>query len=123
MFNDKCYMWRALKLAQKAEGKTSPNPIVGCVIVKNNRVISEGYHRGAGLHHAEITALKKARDTKNATMYVTLEPCDHYGKTPPCTDEIIKRKIGKVVIAIKDPNEINNGRGVRKLKRNIKNFI
>ncbi len=118
MFNDKFYMLRALKLAQKAEGKTSPNPIVGCVIVKNNRVISEGYHRGAGLHHAEITALKKARDTKNATMYVTLEPCDHYGKTPPCTDEIIKRKIGKVVIAIKDPNEINNGRGVRKLKRN-----
>ena len=118
MFNDKFYMLRALKLAQKAEGKTSPNPIVGCVIVKNNRVISEGYHRGAGLHHAEITALKKARNTKNATMYVTLEPCDHYGKTPPCTDEIIKRKIRKVVIAIKDPNEINNGRGVRKLRRN-----
>lgn len=118
MFDDKFYMSRALRLAQKAEGRTSPNPIVGCVIVKNNRVIGEGYHAKAGLYHAEIAALKKARNTKNATMYVTLEPCDHYGKTPPCTDEIIKRKIGKVVIAVKDPNEINNGRGIRKLKRN-----
>ncbi len=118
MFNDKFYMLRALELARRAEGETSPNPIVGCVIVKNNRIIGEGYHRRAGLPHAEIAALKKARNTLNATMYVTLEPCDHYGKTPPCTDEIIKRGIGKVVIAIRDPNEINNGRGIRKLKRN-----
>ena len=110
-------MMRAIELAKKAEGRTSPNPPVGCVIVKNGKIIAEGYHKKAGLAHAEIEALKKTRSARGAAMYVTLEPCDHYGKTPPCTKAIIDSKIKKVIIAIKDPNRINNGRGIKKLRK------
>lgn len=107
----------AIELAKKAIGKTSPNPAVGAVIVKNNRVVGKGYHRKAGLPHAEINALREAgRKAKGATLYVTLEPCGHYGRTPPCTDAIIKSGIKKVIIAMKDPNPINNGNGIKRLR-------
>ena len=118
MSNDEIYMRLAIKLAKKAEGRTSPNPIVGAVIVKNERIIGKGYHKRCGLPHAEINALRKAGlKAKGATLYVTLEPCDHYGRTPPCTDAIIASGIKKVVIAAKDPNPINNGRGIKKLRQ------
>lgn len=107
----------AIELARKAEGRTSPNPIVGAVVVKNNKIIGKGYHKKAGLPHAEINALLQAGSSaRNASLYVTLEPCDHFGRTPPCTDAIITRGIREVVIAMKDPNPINNGRGIRKLR-------
>lgn len=111
------YMKIAINLAKKAEGRTSPNPIVGAVIVKNNKIIGKGYHERAGLPHAEIKALNNAREgVKGATMYVTLEPCDHFGRTPPCTDAVIRSGIKKVVIGMKDPNPVNNGRGIKRLK-------
>jgi len=107
----------AINLALKADGLTSPNPIVGALIVKGGKIIGRGYHKKAGLAHAEINALDDARwMTKSATLYVSLEPCDHFGRTPPCTDAIIKSGIKKVVIGMKDPNPINNSRGIRKLK-------
>lgn len=112
------YMNMAIDLAMKAEGKTSPNPIVGAVIVKNGKVIGKGYHKRAGLPHAEINALREAGlSARNATLYVTLEPCDHFGRTPPCTDAIIKSGIKKVVIGMTDPNPVNNGSGTRELKK------
>ncbi|MFH1790760.1 MAG: bifunctional diaminohydroxyphosphoribosylaminopyrimidine deaminase/5-amino-6-(5-phosphoribosylamino)uracil reductase RibD [Candidatus Omnitrophota bacterium] len=112
------YMKRALGLALKAEGMTSPNPLVGAVVVRSGRVVGEGYHHRAGMPHAEINALRKAgRLARGAVLYVTLEPCDHFGKTPPCTDAIIKSGIRKVVIGMKDPNPINNGSGMRRLSR------
>ena len=83
------FMKKALELAEK--GNTSPNPLVGCVIVKDNKIVGQGFHEKFGGPHAEINALKKAgKKSKGATMYVTLEPCNHYGKTPPCTNSIIK---------------------------------
>ena len=97
---------------------TSPNPLVGAVIVKNGKVVGKGYHHQAGLPHAEINALRQAGGaSKGGTLYVTLEPCDHFGRTPPCTDAIIRSGIRRVVIGMRDPNPINNGRGVRKLRR------
>ena len=108
----------AIALAKRAEGMTSPNPIVGAVIVKNRRVVGRGYHKRAGLPHAEINALRQAgAKVKGATLYVTLEPCDHSGRTPPCTAAIIRSGIKRVVIAIEDPNPANNGSGIRKLNR------
>lgn len=116
---DEKYMRIAIRLAKKAEGRTSPNPIVGAVIVKNNKIVGAGYHKKCGLPHAEINALLKAgKKTAGATMYVTLEPCDHYGRTPPCTDAIIRSGIKKVVVGMRDPNPVNNGRGIRKLRSN-----
>ncbi len=116
---EKKYMLKALKLALK--GKTSPNPRVGCIIVKDNLIIGHGYHKKAGMPHAEIEAINNALKNKksliNSTMYVTLEPCSHKGKTPPCCDAIIKNKIKKVIIAIKDPNKLVNGKGIKKLKK------
>jgi len=116
------YMKQAINLAKRAKGSTHPNPMVGCVIVKNDKVIASGFHKKAGGPHAEVIALKKAKDNaRGATLFVNLEPCSTYQKTPPCTDEIIKSGIKEVVIAIKDPNPINNSKGIRKLKRhNIK---
>lgn len=115
---DEKYMSLAIELAKKAEGRTSPNPIVGSVIVKNNKIIGRGYHKKAGLPHAEVNALRQAgAAAKGATLYITLEPCNHYGRTPPCTDAIIKSALKRVVIAMWDPNPINNGSGIRKLKR------
>jgi diaminohydroxyphosphoribosylaminopyrimidine deaminase/5-amino-6-(5-phosphoribosylamino)uracil reductase len=112
------YMRLAIDLAKKAEGMTSPNPVVGAVIVKNGKIVGRGYHKRAGLAHAEINALRQAgARAKSATLYVTLEPCGHFGRTPPCADAIIKSGIKRVVIAMKDPNPINNGSSIRKLKR------
>jgi len=112
------WMRLALKLAKKGEGKVSPNPMVGAVIAKDGKIIAQGYHHYFGGPHAEIDALWKAKDkAKGGTLYVTLEPCSHYGKTPPCTKEIIKRGIKKVIIATLDPNPINSGKGVQELRR------
>lgn len=119
MNTDEKYMRIAIDLAKKAEGLTSPNPIVGALIVKDGKISGRGYHERAGLAHAEINALLEAgRKAKGATLYVTLEPCDHFGRTPPCTDSIIKSGIRNVIIGMKDPNPINNGRGIKKLNRN-----
>ena len=116
------FMSRCLELAVKGAGYVSPNPLVGCVIVKNGKVISEEYHKKFGLSHAEINAINSVKakgiTLKGSTLYVNLEPCSHYGKTPPCTDEIIKNKIGEVIIGTKDPNPLVSGRGIKKLKKN-----
>ncbi|WP_432662369.1 bifunctional diaminohydroxyphosphoribosylaminopyrimidine deaminase/5-amino-6-(5-phosphoribosylamino)uracil reductase RibD [Wukongibacter baidiensis] len=113
------YMKRALSLAKNGEGFVNPNPMVGCVIVKNGKVIGEGYHRFFGGNHAEIEALNSTTDDPvNSTMYVTLEPCSHYGKTPPCVNAIIERGIKRVVIATLDPNPLVAGNGVKKLREN-----
>ena len=112
------FMRRALTLAARGKGHTSPNPLVGAVIVKSGKKVSEGYHQKAGSDHAEIVALKKIKGAaKGATMYVTLEPCNHFGKTPPCTQAIVLAGIKKVIIAIRDPNPLVAGKGIAKLKR------
>ncbi|MCT4594297.1 MAG: bifunctional diaminohydroxyphosphoribosylaminopyrimidine deaminase/5-amino-6-(5-phosphoribosylamino)uracil reductase RibD [Anaeromicrobium sp.] len=114
---DEKYMKRAIELAKKGEGLVSPNPLVGAVIVKDGKVIGEGYHKYYGGNHAEIEAFNSANDSvEGATMYVTLEPCFHKGKTPPCVKEIIKRKIKRVVIGIKDPNPLVAGKSIELLK-------
>ncbi len=115
---DKKYMARALTLASRARGKTSPNPMVGCVIVKDNKIIGQGFHHASGLSHAEINALNEAGDNAHgSTMFVTLEPCCHYGKTPPCVNEIIKARISKVIISICDPNPFVSGKGMEELQK------
>src|SRR3989338_7061658 len=107
------YMSQALALARKALGRTSPNPMVGAVIVKDGRVVGRGYHRRAGLPHAEVEALREAGSrARGAPLYVTLEPCNHTGRTPPCCDAILAAGIKHVVAAMRDPNPITNGRGV-----------
>lgn len=111
------YMRHALSLACRAQGDTSPNPMVGAVIVKAGRIVGKGYHRRAGAPHAEIEALREAKNAaRGATLYVTLEPCNHYGRTPPCCDAIIAAGIQHVVIATRDPNPVTFGRGVARLK-------
>ncbi|MBU2540979.1 MAG: bifunctional diaminohydroxyphosphoribosylaminopyrimidine deaminase/5-amino-6-(5-phosphoribosylamino)uracil reductase RibD [Candidatus Omnitrophica bacterium] len=108
---------KALELAIKAKGKTSPNPLVGAVVVKNNRIIGSGYHKKAGLVHAEVEALRQAgRRAQGSTLYVSLEPCCFFGRTPPCTDAIINSGIKKVIIGMCDPNPKNNGRGIKILR-------
>jgi len=115
--NDVKYMTRALKLAEKAKGLTSPNPMVGSVIVKDGVVVGEGYHKKAGGPHAEVFALQEAGEkAKGATIYVTLEPCCHTGKTPPCTDAIIKAGISRVVFASTDVDKRVSGRSVEILR-------
>jgi diaminohydroxyphosphoribosylaminopyrimidine deaminase / 5-amino-6-(5-phosphoribosylamino)uracil reductase len=113
------FMQEALELAKKGQGKTSPNPLVGAVVVRNNKIISKGFHKKCGLAHAEAVALKKAgARAKGATLYINLEPCFHFGRTPPCVDKIIKAGIKRVVIAIKDPNPQVKGKSIRKLRKN-----
>ena len=115
---DERFMRVALRLARTAEGRTAPNPMVGAVLVKAGRIIGQGFHRRAGCPHAEIEALSKAgRRARGATLYVTLEPCNHYGRTGPCSDAIIRAGIAQVVIAARDPNPMTNGRGLAKLRR------
>ena len=119
--NHNKFMRLAVELAKRGQGKVAPNPMVGCVIVENNKIVSTGYHHCFGGAHAEIDALNKIKNIKSlrgCVMYVTLEPCSHYGKTPPCTDRIIKSGIKTVITAIKDPNPIVSGKGIRKLKQN-----
>jgi diaminohydroxyphosphoribosylaminopyrimidine deaminase/5-amino-6-(5-phosphoribosylamino)uracil reductase len=112
------YMKLTINLAKKGMGKTSPNPLVGAVVVKNDRIIGKGYHKRFGEPHAEVNALKACKDkARDATLYVNLEPCCHYGKkTPPCTDMIKKSGIKKVVCATLDPNPQVNGRGIKTLR-------
>lgn len=111
------FMKRAIELAKQGAGWTAPNPLVGAVVVKNGRVIGEGYHRKYGELHAERNALAACtEDPAGATLYVTLEPCCHYGKTPPCTEIIIEKKIAKVVIGSRDPNPKVAGKGARILR-------
>jgi len=108
-------MLRALELACK--GKTTPNPKVGAVLVKNNRIIAEGFHARAGGPHAEVVALRKAGNkAKGADLYINLEPCCHVGRTPPCTDAIIQSGVSRVFAGMKDPNKLVQGKGVRALK-------
>lgn len=110
-------MAQCIELAKQAQGKTSPNPMVGCVIIDENReIISTGFHKKYGENHAERDALLKIDNAENCTLIVNLEPCSHHGKTPPCTDLIIEKKIKRVVYGMKDPNPIVAGKGLQKLK-------
>ena len=111
------FMQRALDLAQQAKGRTSPNPLVGAVIVKDGKVIGEGYHQKAGTPHAEVHALNAAGDdAKGATLYTNLEPCCHWGRTPPCTEALIHAGIAEVYVAEVDPNSSVAGKGVQQLR-------
>lgn len=111
-------MERAIELAKRARGFTSPNPMVGAVIVKDGKVIGEGYHERCGELHAERNALASLTESaEGATIYVTLEPCCHYGKTPPCTEAIIEHKLAKVVIGSRDPNPLVSGKGATILRK------
>jgi diaminohydroxyphosphoribosylaminopyrimidine deaminase/5-amino-6-(5-phosphoribosylamino)uracil reductase len=117
MDSDERFMWVALDLARQGRGKTNPNPMVGAVIVKEGEVVATGFHYRAGERHAEIIALEEAGErARGATIYVNLEPCSHYGRTPPCVDAIIEAGIRKAVIATIDPNPLVSGRGIRQLK-------
>lgn len=115
------YMQRAIQLAKLGMGHTSPNPMVGCVIVnQNGEIIGEGWHKKFGNPHAEIEALNNARennhDVRGATVYVTLEPCSHYGKTPPCAKRLVEERVSRVVIGMRDPNPLVNGQGIKILE-------
>jgi diaminohydroxyphosphoribosylaminopyrimidine deaminase/5-amino-6-(5-phosphoribosylamino)uracil reductase len=111
-------MKRALELAQKGAGKTKTNPLVGCVIVKNDKIIGEGFHEEFGEAHAEINALKSCKEPpEGSTIFVTLEPCCHFGKTPPCTEALIKAKPAKVIVGTLDPNPLVYGKGVKELRK------
>ncbi len=111
------YMKEAFHIAQKGDGYVHPNPLVGAIIVKDERIIGQGYHQKFGGAHAEINAFRDTKeDVSGATMFVTLEPCSHHGKTAPCALKIIEKKIKKVYIAILDPNPLVHYQGVRLLK-------
>ncbi|XP_020210649.1 riboflavin biosynthesis protein PYRD, chloroplastic [Cajanus cajan] len=115
--DDGFYIRRCVELARKALGFTSPNPLVGCVIVKDGKVVGEGFHPKAGQPHAEVFALRDAGDlAQSATAYVSLEPCNHFGRTPPCTEALIKAKVKKVVVGMVDPNPIVASKGVERLR-------
>ncbi len=114
---DEKYMQRALDIAARAQGRTSPNPMVGAVVVKDNQVVGEGYHMKAGTPHAEVHALQAAGDAAwGATLYVNLEPCSHYGRTPPCADAIVEAGVKRVIVAGLDPNPRVSGRGLKILQ-------
>lgn len=116
---DELFMRRALELGEKGAGSVSPNPLVGCVIVSNNEVIGEGWHKQFGGPHAEVNAIADVMDKQRipgSTVYVTLEPCSHFGKTPPCADLLIREQVGRVVIANTDSNPLVSGKGIEKLR-------
>ncbi|MGV3630893.1 MAG: bifunctional diaminohydroxyphosphoribosylaminopyrimidine deaminase/5-amino-6-(5-phosphoribosylamino)uracil reductase RibD [Bacteroidota bacterium] len=121
MSPDEIYMRRCIELAQLGAGHVAPNPMVGSVIVYRDRIIGEGFHRNYGEAHAEVNAINSVKDSSllpESTIYVSLEPCTHHGKTPPCTDLILEKKIGKVVIGCRDSFEAVDGKGIRKLQQN-----
>ena len=110
MISHKKYMELAIKLAEKGKGTTSPNPMVGCIIVKRGRIVGKGFHKKAGTEHAEVLAIQDAgKKAMNSTMYVTLEPCSHWGRTPPCTEKIVESGVREVIIGMKDPNSLVHG--------------
>ncbi len=110
-------MQRCLQLAERASGKTSPNPLVGSVVVKAGKIIGEGFHPGVGQPHAEVFALQDAgEEAQGATVYVNLEPCNHYGRTPPCSEALIKAQVAKVVTGMVDPDPRVSGGGIQKLR-------
>ncbi len=114
---DGVWMRRCLELAKKALGQTAPNPLVGCVIVKDGKVVGEGFHPKAGQPHAEVNALRAAgTKAQEATLYVNLEPCNHYGRTPPCTEAVIAAGVRRVVVGMVDPNPQVAGRGIARLR-------
>ncbi len=116
--NDETYIQLTLEIAKRGSGFVSPNPMVGCVITKNNKIIGAGYHQKYGENHAEINAINSAVESlEGSTLYVNLEPCSHYGHTPPCVDKIIESKINRVVIGTLDVNPLVSGNGVKKLKK------
>lgn len=113
---DERFMWMALDLARQGRGRTSPNPMVGAVVVKESEVVGTGYHQAAGSAHAEVIALEKAGEkSKGATLYINIEPCNHHGRTGPCTEAIIRAGISRVVAAIEDPNPLVRGGGFARL--------
>ena len=119
MIIEELWMHRALQLAALGLGKVQPNPLVGAVVVHNERIIGEGYHQQYGAPHAEVNAIRTVKDQellKESALYVNLEPCTHFGKTPPCTSLIIEKKIPKVVVGIKDSNEKVSGKGIKMLR-------
>lgn len=109
-------MRQALRLAERGRGRVEPNPMVGCVLVRGGKVLAEGWHRRFGGAHAEVEALRRCKDARGATAYVTLEPCCHWGKTPPCTDALIAARVRRVVTAMRDPNPVVHGGGITKLR-------
>ena len=118
---DSMYMKRALELAKRGLGETWPNPAVGCVIVSERGgdpvVVGEGYHPKAGLPHAEVYALRGAGEAaRGGTAYVTLEPCDHYGRTPPCSQALVDAGVARVVVGVRDPNPLVDGGGIQRLR-------
>jgi len=116
--NDEKWMRQALRLAEKGRGRTSPNPVVGAVLVKRGKVIGEGYHARSGEAHAEIVALRQAREkARDAVLYLNLEPCTHYGRTPPCVPQVIKAGVKRIVIGMDDPNPIVHGKGIEALRK------
>jgi diaminohydroxyphosphoribosylaminopyrimidine deaminase/5-amino-6-(5-phosphoribosylamino)uracil reductase len=117
MLNDEFYMQLALNLAESATGQTGVNPVVGCIVVKEGRIVGMGSHLKRGEGHAEVLALNMAGDqARGATAYVTLEPCSHYGATPPCCERLIMEGVSRVVVATMDPNPLVAGRGIQRLK-------
>ena len=111
---DRLYMRMACRLAAKAAGRTSPNPMVGAVLLRDGKMIASGFHQFAGGDHAEIVALEKAGSkAKGAILYINLEPCNHYGRTPPCTRALIAAGVKEIVVGMKDPNPLVSGKGLR----------
>ena len=123
MISHKKYMELTIKLAEKGKGLTSPNPMVGCIIVKRGRIVGKGFHKKAGTEHAEVLAIRDAgKKSVNSTMYINLEPCSHWGRTPPCTEKIVEAGVREVIIGMKDPNPLVDG--FRELKfRGLKTKI
>ena len=118
MSADREYMTRALALAEKGLYTTDPNPRVGAVVVKDDQIIGEGYHLQAGTPHAEVHALQQSGEAaRGATCYVTLEPCSHFGRTPPCADALVKAGVARVVVAMEDPNPLVSGQGISRLRQ------
>jgi diaminohydroxyphosphoribosylaminopyrimidine deaminase/5-amino-6-(5-phosphoribosylamino)uracil reductase len=116
--DDEQWMKRVLRLAEKGKGRTSPNPMVGAILVKGDKLVGEGYHAKAGEAHAEVVALQRAREeARGAILYLNMEPCTHYGKTPPCAPQVIEAGVKRVIIGMEDPNPLVKGKGVEILKR------
>jgi diaminohydroxyphosphoribosylaminopyrimidine deaminase/5-amino-6-(5-phosphoribosylamino)uracil reductase len=116
--NDEYWMRKVLRLAEKGRGHTSPNPMVGAIVLKDGKVVAKGYHKKAGEDHAEIVALQRAgEEARGATLYLNLEPCAHFGKTPPCAPRVVEKGIQRVVIGMEDPNPLVKGKGVEILRK------